>query len=209
MELIVINENKLKILLDACEMQKYGLDENEFHLCISDTRKILSKILHNSPLKSNFEMYSPNEKILLQLYPEKHGGCELYVTKLNIENEKITEEDELMTADKNNLLPIEAKYLQKDKKLLLCYRFGELSYVILSCRALFDIGFSGESTLHYHRDGAYYLLLKQEATEIYRRCSAILSEFGELKNAEHTMLELTEYGECICKANAIEIFSKL
>ena len=68
MELIMINENKLKIILSQNEMQKYGLDENEFHLCISNSRQILDRILENYDEKDELKNFTRSAKLLLQLY---------------------------------------------------------------------------------------------------------------------------------------------
>ena len=87
MELIVINENKLKIIMSKTDMKNYGLDENEFYLSVTDTRKILGKILQNCTIKTGFETILPSDKILIQLYPEKGGGCELFVTKIEFDSE--------------------------------------------------------------------------------------------------------------------------
>lgn len=209
MELIVINENKLKIIMNAHEMRAYGLDENEFHLCISDTRRILSKILHNSPVKTGFESTSPEEKILLQLYPERRGGCELYVTRLSLESEYGLQEDALMETEDNRLLPVQKVHI-KEKKPLLCYSFGELSDLIHSCRALALTPCEKESSAHLGDDGKYYLILSHgEKSAVPCRCSAILSEFGELVNAEQVVLNMCEHGRQLCETDAIGRFAKL
>lgn len=210
MELIIINENKLKILMTDIEMKEYGLDENEFHLCISDTRKILSKILHNSPIKTGFEFPSPHEKILLQLYPEKKGGCELYVTKLNIENEKIGKEDGIMNADESHLLPISTKQRDKNKKPLICYCFKELSTVINLCKIMNTQKIQCNSSLHVDDNGKYYMVFSTQDCMIGPQSSlGIISEFGELTNVENTLLFLSERGKIICEKDAIETLSKL
>ena len=107
MELIVINENKLKITMSKTDMINYGLDENEFHCSVINTREILNKILHNAPVQTGFENISPKDKILIQLYPDKSGGCELYITKITLDEMEDTmfmpqENDEKYLKGKNN-----------------------------------------------------------------------------------------------------------
>ena len=63
MELIMINENKLKIIMSVLDMEKLGLDENDFHLSLINTRSILKKILNASPVKTGFEELLPSDKI--------------------------------------------------------------------------------------------------------------------------------------------------
>jgi negative regulator of genetic competence, sporulation and motility len=210
MELIIINENKLKILMSAKEMKSYGLDENEFHLSISDTRKILSKILHNSPTKTGFESLSPDEKILLQLYPEKKGGCELYVTRLSLDEKHTDKEKQIMSADENSLLPVFIGSEPSEKKPLICYSFEGLKNITLSCKALKKYDCSEESSVYVDDDNRYYLMIKSQPSVSQKSTlSSVLSEFGEIINAEQTMLRMSEYGRCICTNNAIAIFSEL
>lgn len=192
------------------EMKEYGLDENEFHLCISETRKILSKILHNSPIKTGFESTSQNEKILLQLYPEKHGGCELYVTKLNIEEDYSDKKDGVASVDETRLLPVSTRQNEQEKKPLICYCFEELNEVIIMCRTLHRQKVKCESSLYMGDNGKYYMFFSHKDLR-QRSKSALsnLSEFGELTNAEHSTLLLSERGRSICDRDAIETLSKL
>ena len=210
MEFILINENKMKIVMSAQEMKRYELDENEFHLSLINTRKILSQILHNSPTKTGFENTHPNEKILLQLYPEKHGGCELYVTKLTIENNDNNKEDNSVAVNEGHLLPISDKNTQKEKKPLLCYCFEELSDIIILCRALNERNFKCRSSLYFGDDDKYYMIFSNMGLEERSVSSlAMISEFGELTNAEHSNLWFYERGKSICEDSAIEILSEL
>lgn len=210
MELIVINENKLKIIMNEQEMQQYGLDENEFHLCISDTRKILARILHNSPIATGFELPLPNERILLQLYPERQGGCELYVTRLALDEENVITEDSTMKSEESHLLPIYTGDAENKKRLLLCYSFEKLNDIIRSCRELKERFPIVDGSVYFGEDEKYYFILKRDVNiEEKYSISSVLSEFGELKNADHSLLRLCERGRCICETNAIEIFSCL
>ena len=80
MELIVINENKLKITLSESDMKQYSLDCNTVDYDNTETRKAFWSILDEVKQKTGFDAAS--QKIFVQLYPSKKGGCEMYVTKL-------------------------------------------------------------------------------------------------------------------------------
>jgi hypothetical protein len=77
MELIVISETKLKVMLDACDLEKYPL-------CISGegvvSMKAFREILAAAREKTGFDACS--ERVFVQAYPSRSGGCELFVTKL-------------------------------------------------------------------------------------------------------------------------------
>ena len=147
MELIVINENKLKIIMSKTDMKNYGLDENEFHCSVINTREILEKILHNAPLKTGFENISHEDKILIQLYPDKNGGCELYVTKITLDEKEGT----IFMPQENEekyLLPKPIQKKQTIKTPIISYRFECLEDGIKAAKELILRDFVGESSFY-------------------------------------------------------------
>lgn len=208
MELILINENKLKIMMSENDMREFGLDENEFYLSISNARAILSKILMKSNMHTGFENLTPEEKILIQLYPETHGGCELYITKIAICDASYDEEEIFMPqGDEKYLLPRSSKNTTEYKKTPLTYSFAKFDYVIAACKELKKQNFSGESSLCHLNDEKYLLFIRQEkdADEQIN----FLSEFGQLENTENAHLRTLEGGTNIFQQNAVEKISML
>lgn len=210
MELILINENKLKIMMSATDMKTYGLDENEFHCSMINTRRILEKILHNAPICTGFENMSTDDKILMQLYPEKNGGCELYVTKISLD-EKGGANYMPRENEEKYLLPKAILKKQNTKTALVSYRFERLEHAINAAKELFIRNFSGESAFYRNEDGKYFLFVnnKQSQTDDEGINIEFLSEFGETTNAENTYLLLLEHGKCITKDRAIELLSEI
>ena len=210
MEVIVINENKLKITMSKTDMINYGLDENEFHCSVINAREILEKILHNTPIKTGFENISPEDKILIQLYPEKHGGCELYVTKITLEEKEGTIFMPQENEDKY-LLPKPIQKKQIAKNSLISYRSECLEHSIDASKELILRNFVGESSFYQNSDGKYYLLINAKSSinaDIHSQID-FLSDFGELTNTENSFLLLSEYGKCIFSRNAIESLSEI
>ena len=202
MELIVINENKLKIMMNENDMHYYGLDENEFHCSIINTREILEKILRNSPIKTGFEDVLSTDKILMQLYPEKNGGCELYITKIAFDE---MEDTTFMPEGKDTkcLLP---KPTQKTP--FISYKFENLEYAINAARELNNRSYVGPSSFYRDTDGRYVLFVDNQRKEL-SSISCLLSEFGEQVNGENTYLLLSERGKRIFKEGAVEELSKI
>lgn len=209
MELILINENKLKIMMNDNDMREFGLNENEFYLSASNTRAILSKILMKSNVHTGFENLTSDDKILIQLYPEAHGGCELFITKIPIDDMEFSEEEFFMhQGNERYLLPKSAP--QKEaayRKIPLTYEFLKLEYLIAACKALKKQSFSGESTLYHLSDGKYILFIKQE-NGVNEQIN-FLSEFGQLENTENAHLRTLEGGTNIFQRNAVEKISML
>ena len=81
MEFLIINENKLKIMLDKTELLKFGLDKEELNYNEPEVRNSFWDILDIAEAKCGF--HCKGEKILIQFYPAKFGG-EIFITKLGL-----------------------------------------------------------------------------------------------------------------------------
>ena len=80
MEILVISESKLKIMLEKEDMEKYGLFGSELNYDDPPTRRRLLSILDAAKAECGFDTAA--QKLLVQLYPSKDGGSEMFVTKL-------------------------------------------------------------------------------------------------------------------------------
>ena len=199
MELIVINENKLKITLSESDMKQYSLDCNTADYDNTETRKAFWSILDEVKQKTGFDAAS--QKIFVQLYPSKKGGCEMYVTKLGANrHQKETEAD---------TEPIRLQPLHRRRA---AYSFGSSEELISVCRRLSEIGFSDKSAAwRSNIDGKYFLILEEPEENAYlplNECSFIF-EYGKSENLKHTLLFLHEHADCICHADAVESLSNL
>ena len=80
MELIVISESKLKIMLSAPDMAKYELESARMDCRDIHTREAFRHIFDDARTKIGFD--TEGERLFVQLYTSKEGGCEIFVTKL-------------------------------------------------------------------------------------------------------------------------------
>ncbi len=86
MELILIDPSKLKIMLTAPDMQHYALDTSRLEgMACTDThtREAFRHIFHDAEVETGF--HTDGQKLLVQMYTSKCGGCEIFVTKLGDE----------------------------------------------------------------------------------------------------------------------------
>lgn len=207
MELILIDENKLKIMMDDRDMNEFGLDENEFHLSACDIRAVLSKIFQKTNIHTGFEHLSEDDQILIQLYPEAHGGCELFVTKITLGEEFFNKEENFMPPnDEKFLLPQAIKISPEQRRTPLSYSFAKIEHVIFACKELNKLNFSGESSLYHQNDGKYLLVINNTSENSKTKH---LAEFGELENTENSILITLERGQCILKENAVDLLSEI
>lgn len=80
MELIVINQSKLKIMLTPPDMQRYELSAEQMDCADEQTRRAFRHIFDDARDRIGFD--TAGEKLLVQLYTSREGGCEIFVTKL-------------------------------------------------------------------------------------------------------------------------------
>ena len=213
MELIIINENKLKITLSSADMERYGLDAKDIEYSFSGARAILKSILSDAKVSTGFDTEKETERIFIQLYPSREGGCEMFVTRIDLVCPNIIEEDtSLMPAYKEqSVIPLKPpKRASPVKRTTLTYCFDMMEWVSCACRELKRRNFSGESALFRDSGGRYYLFISSTlADDQKNEPSTFLSEFATLENTEQTRLYLYENGSCICDSDAVEILSKL
>ena len=85
MEWIRISDNKLKIMLTAEDARRYALNCEAADYTELLTREAFREILSDVRVESGFD--AADEKLYIQMYPSKGGGCELFVTKMGLSAE--------------------------------------------------------------------------------------------------------------------------
>ena len=191
MEVILIDRDKLKIMLTAPDMQRYALDTSRLEsMACTDlhTREAFRHIFHDAEAKTGF--HTEGEKILVQMYTSKCGGCEIFVTKLICEDGKDIAAD--LTPEESNLIrrvlpdreshaPSETKeatvlqHLQSSGKSesMSQHRYKALRNILLSvddmetllsvCHRLMSVGYRNSSRAYIDREQTpptYHLCLE-------------------------------------------------
>lgn len=220
MELLMIDANKLKITLSEKELSSYSLTCDSIDYDNTETRRAFWSILDEAKHRTGFDAAS--DKIYIQVYPARDGGCEMFVTKLKSAGRPAV-------AVRREMLPGS-----------LLFRFSALRDMLSACAALAAAGYVLPSSA-YETGGTYYLLLTVPAPEpaaadalcplplpaVSFRSSAetdrgykeqeasalpglsdLLGEFGE--RVDITALPfLKEHADCICESRAMEIYATL
>ena len=81
MDFLRIGESKIKIVMSASELEKYGLSAND-EGCSAASRRAVFEILEIAGREVGFD--AEGDKILVQFYPMRDKGCEIFVTKLGL-----------------------------------------------------------------------------------------------------------------------------
>lgn len=216
MELIMISSSKLKIMLSADDMTKYALDA-DIDYSDQKTRQAFRTILNEAREKTGFDAES--EKIFIQIYPSKKGGCEVYITKIDDDSEyecsglplKLPETKFLYKCIERSagIIPPQRKRASKERKR--AYSFYSLSDAIAVCRRLLSIGWRGQSSAYCDENRVFYIILKDKNTQELSHLDRLsfIIEYGNTESHNSIVKYLCEHGSCICKSGAVEKLGNL
>ena len=148
MEFLLIGESKIKIVLNGEEAEKYMLDTTSPDIGGPGARRAFWKILDMAKREVGFD--PAGDKVLIQLYPIKSGGCEMFVTKLGI-----LPESSARLVSKSNRIAM----LSKRKSL---YTFECLEDLLRTAKAVKAVskGVFPSSDV-YVADDRYYLSIEE------------------------------------------------
>lgn len=153
MELILINDTKLKVMLDPSDMDDLAM--NDIHP--RQTRQALTVILEAARKQCGFD--ASHSRIFVQMYPCRRGGCELFVTKMEKRSETF-----LLRSGTEKALTEYRKY-EPEKRYHsghIIYVFRELGHLLSTCACLLTSGYSGGSCAWHDPSGGFYLSLDSE-----------------------------------------------
>ena len=195
MEFLPIGDAKLKIILSASDMKDYKLEASSDDLHKEIGRRELWRILDKARSEVGFD---PNgDKILIQFYPTKGGGCEIFVTKLGI------------------LPDPSARLVAKSEKVAMLsknrnfYCFETLADMAAVCKEIKRLSANSLAESDLYFDGAHFYLAMDEYISGGEPCEfPCIFEFAALATRERGIY-LAEHGEILIKKDAVKVLSEL
>ncbi len=225
MELIVISDSKLKIMLSGEDMKQYSIDCETLDYENTETRRAFWSILDEAKQRTGFDAAS--EKVFVQVYPSKDGGCEMYVTKLGVFSDRIGSSSNAATEEirikeqKNGgrsrmkkgsyiTVPEREKRQNSTRKRSSAYSFEKIEDMLSACKRLHYAGFEGASSA-YVCGSTYYLTLIHRFGEDTDKpkFEELICEYGDELSESALSTYIGEYGKCICKFDAIKTLAEL
>ena len=189
MDLILINDSKLKIILTQDDMASYDLTCDSIDYDNTETRRAFWDILDAAKRQTGFDAAS--EKVYVQVYPSKSGGCEMYVTKLKMGGIAVSEKRPAMT--------VAGRQCEES-----VYRFSDLDTLCGACTYLQRGGYGGGSVWNDRQSGSYYLYIGS----LGEHDGAVMSEYGD-RSCTDASLWLREHCDCICAQSGVECMAAL
>lgn len=193
-ELLVISDSKLKVMMDKEDMKKYGLLGSELDYDDPPTRKKLLRILDDVKEQSGFDTAA--DKLLIQLYPSRDGGSEMFVTKLG-------------------LLPVSAEQsLKRSRGVGVFCRGSEIfftpdfSHLLCMARLCEGLRYIERSHLYFEEGHGYYLVLDERGSGGTPSPLWPLFEYADAVSPIRRAY-IEEHTDCLMEENAIATLSAL
>lgn len=204
MEFILIGEDKIKVMLTEEDLGEFELSADELDYANTETKRMFWDVLSRAKARTGFD--TDGQKVLVQLYPSKDGGCEIFVTKLGSIYKDIDENSNAQPIlTESSTQKRKRKNPASEKAYSAVYSFLKLEDMIRVCRELERRGFHEESIAYISDAHIFYLVLCGSPQEIgilderYR----FINEFGELENTKTAKQILGEHADPIAKQNAV------
>ena len=183
MELIKISQTKLKVMLSAEDVKRFELKVD--NVCDISKRSAFRNILKEVKDICGFD--ASGERVFVQYFPEKSGGCEMFITKLS---ESLKDKLPMGSAgDVTTGRFYHSEIRERYDSGYIIYSFSNLGLLLSTCKRLKSTGFMGESRAYRIIDRCrYYLVLSDEtyfaAENNGVRCASsfyyVILEHGEL-----------------------------
>ena len=196
MELIMINSEKMKIMLTREDMTYYDIKMYSLGHTGNAVRKAFSRVLEDIKSETGFDTVT--EKSILQVYPSRDGGCEVYVTRLPGKGDEVMPTEGAKSGQGGARVSVK-KWLEE-----VIFVFEEICDLIDACRLLLSCGYAYDSRL-YEKDGRYYLFLEDDTCGINLTGELCrLADFGKKIGGRITEAYIYEHCRLIIEERAVE-----
>lgn len=207
MEIIMISESKLKVMLTSEDLQDFELETETLDYNNTETKRMFWDILNRAKHSIGFD--TDGQRVLVQLYPSRAGGCEMFITKLG--SVCCTEGNTSQKAElKTVIKPIprrsgESPHTTPEERPCV-FAFDRIESLLAVCRRLSGIGYAGESEAYFGDDRRAYLFLYLPDHGCYLPLDeyAFLHEYGSRENTDAFRHFVGEHANAICPHGAVE-----
>ena len=199
MELIPINDSKLKIMLSVEDMTYYKLDAMTMSYGDEHTKNALKAIFKDVKTRSGFD--ADTQKAYIQIYPDKSGGCEMFVTKLEGEKNRSVHKASPKATKRND-----PQNFVSDKKENYVFLFDSFENLSRVCRHLYRLGLNFQSSVYKDADRGKYFLILYAANQLSFFSLdefSFISEFAKRQSSEYSWMYIKEHCSAVCTSDAI------
>ena len=160
MEIIKIRFKTFKIILNEEESEKYNFI-NDRELTDDEISRSVDEFIDDIVKQESVDI--KNENLLIQVYPAKNNGCEVFISG--------TEENNMY---KDRTAPAGQK---KSASYINVYRFDDINTLMDACSRLSNVNTDTDSQVYYDTEKYKYYLLCQGISSKEMRF-AFLNEYA-------------------------------
>lgn len=203
MKIEKINENKIKIEIDAFDIKEWNVDLKNFVNNTPEARNMLWHALRRAEEDVNFRV--GESQLMVETLPGSDNGFVMMVSKLESEAEVA----EALERTGKRIKQIEFKIRKKGRPqtLLRIFKFPDFESLCDGVREFFEV-YMGESRLIKYQGEFFLELLPRDAFGIFEM-ENVLSEFAEkMPNPLSLQGVLNEHGLVMMKENAVMLIAK-
>lgn len=195
MEFLLIGEAKLKIIMSEEESVRYKLGSLGSECNTAEGRRAFWQVLDMAKSEVGFD--PAGDKVLIQFYPVKAGGCEVFVTKLGIlpgNSARLVSK-----SDKISMLSRRKSYYSFDG-------LAELSGAIAALKRTLG-NFKPHADVYGSENGKYYLSIEEYGKGGESLEFPSILEFGRSVSTD-LQLYVNEHFDKLTDGDALEMFGK-
>ena len=178
MELIRISDDKIKISLTKAELDSYEISVESMDYGAEQTRSVFKELFGRAKQSTGFD--AQGNKVFVQIYSARDGGCEIFVSKLE-------------TPQKKTLR------IKGEESFLL----ESLDDLLAVCRQIERIGHDTPSDAYSYGE-RFVLVLSQPSKSV----SSYAREYGK-KCENYTAGYINEHFGLIKKGDAVQVLARL
>ncbi len=203
MELIRINDRKLKIMLTPSDMSHFEMNAERLGEDTEQMRRSFRMLMKEVRRKIAFEL--DDRRVSVQYFPSREGGCEMFISCSLQEEQKRS-----LPAVVERLLPQKAEEKPEKYRREIVYRMPELEDLLRVCQRLKSTGFAGESRAFREERGGWLLYLRFQTKSPFSlpEPMAFLAEYGTPCNLAQAKAYIPEHTKPI-SARAVEELAAL
>lgn len=207
MEIIMISESKLKVMLSAEDLQAFDLSTEQLDYRNTETKRMFWDVLSRAKRSVGFD--TDGHRVLVQLYPSRKGGCEMFITRLaqiSCEGSDTASEDPFSAVI---AAPSHARTHPKSNTGA-AFGFDTMERLLAVCRRLFALSYTGESEAYLGDDRRCYLFLSDLELSSYLPLDeySFIGEYGTVENVPVLRHFVSEHAKPICEESAVACLSR-
>ncbi len=205
----MISDNKLKVMLCEEDLKGFQLKADQLDYSNTDTKRMFWDVLSKAKHQTGFD--TDGQRVLVQLYPSKGGGCEMFVTKIGLLSSPDTQKCDKRDTNATQLILPSVNTERNGNLTFDIFSFDKTEDLLNVCRRLDAIGYIGESSAYSVPSGQKYLLLSDVDFDDYAPPNefSFILEYAKLENKDNFNYYLAEHGKLICENDAVSLLSRL